>query len=1052
MSPTRPCTAASLGRRVLLLAAALLIASPAKAQDVRILSDANGTHLQVNGQPFMIRGMNWDYIPIGQNYAFNLWAQPDAIIKTALEREMSLLKQMGVNAIRVYAGIPPRWVRYIYETYGIFTVVNHSLGRYGVTVNGVYVPSTDYSNPRVRQILLAEVTALADEFRGTPGLLMWLLGNENNYGLTWKSAETEALPVGERDVAKARHLYSLFGEAARAMKARDGGHLVAMANGDLQYIDLIAQHSKGIDVFGSNVYRGRSFRDFFATVKDKLGVPVMFTEFGADAYNARTMREDQLSQARYVLAQWQEIYEQSSGKGGVGNAIGGFTFQWSDGWWKTGQETELDIHNTAASWPADAYQDDFVPGENNMNEEWWGIAAKGPVDRRGLFPLYPRAAYYALQQFYQIDAYAPTTTRAAIAAHAAAIDLPAAAARARATRVALGGIDESRRLRLGSMRLSLATFNTGGTRLATPDADARTNTSFPSFTGFDHLESFYGDVIVRPLPNIVATASVNVLGNVPGNPIDEIYYENRGRTRAEPVSGGGTRTINGTERVKLYRAGLSWDSRQFALTGFYRTGHYHWGYEGDFFGLYREANYGPNIDTYNGAAPLGVEIVGKRALSGLKVAVGPSLWWGANPAVLVKYRRSVRGIDVTGVFQDDYATQGAIGSSFAIPVPPTQTATIALATTRGGLGLEVGGLWSGANKVGRPFQMLAGSPGSYRVLQDRILESDAFGAKGKVTYTKGRWNWYAQGAAMGLVAEGGPTATQTFSGFGLKDSGSGNQVNVIAGLSVAFGDFAIAPNFLWQQPLVGPMPAYAPAPGRPRNILDDPFAVRANRETTAGELLLTYDPTPATWMYQWDNDEREDARFAANVGYTYKHFPTTRDASIGILGDGRTAFAFPGATPPRDLWEVRGKVVAVPMAGLRLIANGYVGTGEPNGDNARLVHRAGADLRVVRKQIKVMAAAKLNDWGPYDYHRDFNLTYPRQLIGDLSYFLGTPRWFDVPESRFGVRATWRTLDRLSPRYCPVRTRNALGAMACDATGAGDDGREWEVRSYVMIGW
>ena len=77
----------------------------------------------------------------------------------------------------------------------------------------------------------------------------------------------------------------------------------------------------------------------------------------------------------------------------------------------------------------------------------------------------------------------------------------------------------------------------------------------------------------------------------------------------------------------MYRASLSWDSRMFKLDGFYRTGHYHWAYEGDFFGLYPEANYGPNIDIYNGEAPLGVEIEGKRSLNGLKVAFGPSPRW-----------------------------------------------------------------------------------------------------------------------------------------------------------------------------------------------------------------------------------------------------------------------------------------------------------------------------------------------------------------------------------------------------------------------------------------
>ena len=35
---------------------------------------------------------------------------------------MSLLKAMGVNTIRHYVGMPPRWVQYVYETYGIYTV------------------------------------------------------------------------------------------------------------------------------------------------------------------------------------------------------------------------------------------------------------------------------------------------------------------------------------------------------------------------------------------------------------------------------------------------------------------------------------------------------------------------------------------------------------------------------------------------------------------------------------------------------------------------------------------------------------------------------------------------------------------------------------------------------------------------------------------------------------------------------------------------------------------------------------------------------------------
>jgi hypothetical protein len=68
--------------------------------------------------------------------------------------------------------------------------------------------------------------------------------------------------------------------------------------------------------------------------------------------------------------------------------------------------------------------------------------------------------------------------------------------------------------------------------------------------------------------------------------------------------------------------------------------------------------------------------------------------------------------------------------------------------------------------------------------------------------------------------------------------------------------------------------------------------------------------------------------------------------------------------------------------------------------------------------------SEINDWGPYDYHRDFNLTFPLQLMADLSTTLGKPDWLDLPETRIGIRGTYRTLDRFSPRYSPVQILDA----------------------------
>jgi hypothetical protein len=35
-------------------------------------------------------------------------------------------------------------------------------------------------------------------------------------------------------------------------------------------------------------------------------------------------------------------------------------------------------------------------------------------------------------------------------------------------------------------------------------------------------------------------------------------------------------------RIQIYNASYTWEAKDFELRGFYRTGHYHWGYEGDF--------------------------------------------------------------------------------------------------------------------------------------------------------------------------------------------------------------------------------------------------------------------------------------------------------------------------------------------------------------------------------------------------------------------------------------------------------------------------------------
>ena len=101
----------------------------------------------------------------------------------------------------------------------------------------------------------------------------------------------------------------------------------------------------------------------------------------------------------------------------------------------------------------------------------------------------------------------------------------------------------------------------------------------------------------------------------------------------------------------------------------------------------------------------------------------------------------------------------------------------------GNVGLELGGIWGGQPLNGRIFQNVKEVDGDFIAYDDKINSKDNWGGKAKITYSNGRFNMYTQGAIMGLVANGGADNTKTFTGWRLKDSGSGNQTNFLTGFT-----------------------------------------------------------------------------------------------------------------------------------------------------------------------------------------------------------------------------------------------------------------------------
>jgi hypothetical protein len=726
-----------------------------------------------------------------------------------------------------------------------------------------------------------------------------------------------------------------------------------------------------------------------------------------------------------------------------------------------GKTKNLDVHDTNASWSNGGYEFDFVEGQNNMNEEWFGICAKGPTNAAGNYTLYPRAAYYALKEVHKFNPYEDQKSASDLEKHIKDVMLVDAALRARGDKAALQS-SSSEKIRLSRLSAEFTTFNTGGSLITTPESAVPNGNSYPSQLGFDHMQSYFIGVEGKPASNMRAEVTFNVLGNVAENPIDEIFYENVGRRQTFVGVDGGNMTdvvVNDAQRLRVYQAEFEWNDKAFDLKGFYRTGHYHWGYEGDFFGLYPEANYGPNLDIYNGEIS-GIEMEAKGAFKGLKLAAGPQLWWGANPSALLKYQRSFGQWNFSGIYHRDFNTnvrfddtgrrvlnQNQVRSG-VIPPWATERATLAIERKFGKFGIVVGGIWGGNPLVGSSYQDINAAG---EVVEDKINSNDTWGGKFKLTYQGGKFNWYGQGSYLGLVAGGGVDQTQTFTGWRLKDSGSGNMVNVLSGLTYSFGNFQIAPNFMYQSPLVAAIPNNYGGPARLRNFIDDPFAVReGNREMYGYEMLLTYDPTPGSWMYEWDSDRSEDAKFAMNLGFVYRRLPTQMDGHIGFLAD-RSFLPFANSVEAVDLWEVHSRMVSKISTDFGVIANVYVGNGQAKGfdDAKRVINRFGFDVRTIVNRWKFMYALKINDWGPFDYHRDFNLTYPVQTMLDVSLSIGKPDWFILPNTRIGVRGTWRGLDQYSPRYSPMAAPEFSNEPIISPVGF-PNGNEWELRTYIQI--
>lgn len=385
---------------------------------VQLVQYASGDwQVFVEGQRYFIRGMNYAPVRVGVkpwewNWlwsdedtngivdSFEVWVdanqngQQDADEPTT--SDYRLLRDMGCNTIKLYITDPELCsfntlaMRRMYRETGIRVIVGNFLGAYCNGSGADWEAGTDYTNKKQRENMRASVSNLVIKLRGEPWVLAWVLGNENNMEMSGDVNATRTNGSKYPDV-----FGRFLNEVAKMIHEMDPNHPVGIGNLLTGLVEYYGKWAPEIDYLGINSYVGdEGFGATWDKVRKAMNRPVVITEFGCDAYYTGKGPDEEM-QSRYLLQNWEDIVFNSAGRGGAGNAIGGFVFEWLDEWWKDTLnyfEDPVDHQTTRPVFPMP-----FPDGQ--AQEEWFGIMSQG-AGNASPFLRVPRKAYYDLQKIW----------------------------------------------------------------------------------------------------------------------------------------------------------------------------------------------------------------------------------------------------------------------------------------------------------------------------------------------------------------------------------------------------------------------------------------------------------------------------------------------------------------------------------------------------------------------------------------------------------------------------------------------------------------------------
>ena len=278
----------------------------------------------VDGKPFYMKGICYHPVKIGKTKrSFE-----------TLTEDLTLMKEAGINTIRVYEPIDNIQVLDELHNAGIKVVISfgyNQKGRFDI-VSGTFI---NYIR----------------KYKDHDAILMWELGNEYNYNPQWFGGDIN-------------NWYKSMEFVAQIIQLEDPSRLVSSAHGDLPSVDAL-NIAPSIQIWGMNVYRWDQPQSIFEEWEAISDKPMYFAELGADSYMTKSTEnykkgENQLAQADANRIILEKVLSNND------KNIGSFIFQFTDGLWKAGNPKKQDTGGSAPN-------SDGTPYDGTANEEFWGI-------------------------------------------------------------------------------------------------------------------------------------------------------------------------------------------------------------------------------------------------------------------------------------------------------------------------------------------------------------------------------------------------------------------------------------------------------------------------------------------------------------------------------------------------------------------------------------------------------------------------------------------------------------------------------------------------------